>query len=623
MKTARLRGVVRGIGGSIALFAALSCARSAEAVQPHTSQNISLVAGWNAVYVEVAPEQTADEIFASWPVDHVGLYDPASFLATRQFSADWNSQGLPRENMIAWYRGVPEASSLKSIPAGSVLVTFCKQASFLATLRGVPAAPRTTWHVTGPDTVYNFIGFSVSQRTEIAAYLEGSPCENVESVGYYRVGGDDSGEVPESRAVRTFDKFVNDGGVLLMPSTKISDWSGVLNVSPMGGVDFGQDSSMGKLAIRNDGKTERTVRVEFAQALNHDELFKSPTLPSFFHVIDMDTAVTNAFWEKVELYGKTLYKKLAPGETWNLGFGLDRKKLQENELRKGLSFGALIKVSEDSSAHAKAVVPICGETSGNATEGWPNGLWVADVELDSIRMVELRRVVETNNVGGVQVVMTNAIETALSEKSSTGGKFKLRLPIHRDREGTTRLLQRVVSAGSTSENGTFNYKLYAGAAKPLDTDTTLMRISAVCLPTELPVIEASKGNLWSTDNATGESIGELNFEFTVAPNGATSILRHPYHPQHDGLRWDFKTSAPDGDDVYNYKYDVKPETFSVKSEIKLVIDYGEGVRLWNPEESYTGTCEWSLSGLRHDGKVVVSGPMTIRRISPAAQLTLK
>jgi hypothetical protein len=174
-----------------------------------------------------------------------------------------------------------------------------------------------------------------------------------------------------------------------------------------------------------------------------------------------------------------------------------------------------------------------------------------------------------------------------------------------------------VLAGTVAAYGTCDYKLYAGSATPPATDQALMRISAVCLPTETPVIARSAGDLWegAPEGAT--------FAFTVAGDGATSLLRHPYHPQHDGLRWDFKTSAPDGDDVYNYKYDVKPETFSVKSEIKLVIDYGEGVRLWNPEESYTGTCEWSLSGLRHDGKVVVSGPMTIRRISPAAQLTLK
>ena len=38
------------------------------------------------------------------------------------------------------------------------------------------------------------------------------------------------------------DRTVSDGGVLLLPSDKISNWSGVLNVSPINGIDFGQES---------------------------------------------------------------------------------------------------------------------------------------------------------------------------------------------------------------------------------------------------------------------------------------------------------------------------------------------------------------------------------------------
>ncbi len=625
MKTAKILCVLKG-KGRLSLFAALLFAWSAEAALPHTSQNISLVSGWNAVYIEVSPEQTADELFAAWPVDHVGLYDPASFLATRQFSADWTSQGLRREAMAAWYREAPEASTLKRVPAGSVLVTFCKSSSFLATLRGAPAAPRTTWHVTGTNTVYNFVGFSVSQTTDITAYLEGSPCENAKSLAYYRIGGNDSNASPQSLEVRTWNKNVSDGDVLLLPSDEISDWSGVLHVSPVSGVNFGQNSNKEKLSIRNDGKTSREVRLSIEQALNHDELFSSERMPVCVTFRDMDVAVTNADWWGWEIYGSAAYKTLAPGETWNLEVGLYRSVLQEGETRKGLPFGALLKVSDTSAAHAKVVVPIYGETSGEVTEDWQNGLWVADVEFNMVRMVDLTRVITTNEVDDVEVVTTNVVEVALSENTKSGGKFKLRLPVHRDREGRTRLLQRVVAAGSTTEDGTFNYKLYAGAAKPPDMSKTLMRISAVCLPTETPVIEASEGDLWKRywDFDDGEKRrGTVKFDFTVAPDGATSLLRHPYHPQHDGLRWDFKTKAPDGDDVYNYKFDVKPETFSVKSEIKLTIVYDSGITEWNPTDTFNGTCEWLLSGLRHDGDIVVSGPMVLKRVSSVEQLVLK
>ena len=618
----------------ISLSLALGWAFHAEALMPHTSQNISLRSGWNAIYVEVGPEQTPDELFASWPVTHVGLYDPASFLATRQFSAEWNSQGMSSGAMAVWYRDVPEASSLKSVPAGSVLVTFNTNATtFVDTLHGGPAAPRTTWHVTGTNTVYNFVGFSVSQETDIAAYLEGSPCENVKSRAYYRIRGDDPNAAPGAREVRTTDRTVNDGDVLLLPSDTISDWSGVLNISPLNGIDFGQNSSLGALAIRNDGTTNRRVRLEFVSPHNAADLYKTYELPAYVHVRDPDVSWKIEDWQAYYAFdswsqvlahgtgfGKTLYKTIAPGETWNLQFGLDRSGLQEQDRLKGQPFGMLINVTEDSAAHAKAVIPIYGETSGESPDEWDCGLWVADVEFNSVRMVDLKRSIETNEVGGVEVVTTNVVETSLSDSTKTGGKFKVRLPVHRDREGKLRLLQRVVVAGEVAADGTYNYSLYAGAATPSTTGKTIMRISSVCLPTETPVIEASQDKLRDYHL---EATRTATFEFTVGASGATSLLRHPYHPQHDGLRWDFATRAPDGDDMYNYASDVKPETFSVQNEINLMYSVGVGVEQWSPEYEFNGTCKWTLSGLRHDGVIVLSGPMVFRRISPIAQLKLK
>ena len=480
MRNAQRCGALRE---GLALCTSILFTLSAQAVRPHTSQAFAFTYGWNAIYVEVSPEQTAAELFATWPVDHVGIYDPASFLATRQFSADWTSQGLTREAMAVWYRSAPEASTLKRVPAGSVLVTFCtNDTGFVETFRGVPAPPRTTWHVTDTNTVYNFVGFSVSQTTDIAAYLEGSPCENVKSLAYYRIVGDDSGASPQSLEVRTWNSTVSDGDVLLLPSDKISDWSGPLHVSPINGVDFGQTGMKAQLSVRNDGKTNRTVRVGLDEALNHDELFNSENLPYYIYMRNMDGAVTNALWDADEnhYYGMAWYKKLAPGETWNIEFGLNRRYFQDAEMRKGLPFGALLKVTDNSPAHAKVVVPICGETSGESFSDWQNGLWIADVELGSIRMVGLKRVIESSVVNGVTVVTTNVVESSLSATTPTGGKFKMRLPIHRDRQGRTRLLQRVVAAGDVAADGTVNYRLYAGTATLPDTAKTVMRISSVC-----------------------------------------------------------------------------------------------------------------------------------------------
>ena len=579
--TARLSGVCLSFACVFPLVAG--------AVAPYTTQSLSLVQGWNAVYVEVAPDAAADDLFADWPVDHVGLYDPASFLATRQFGADWDSEGLTGSSMALWKRGFPEASSLSRVPAGSVLVTYCTNESHSVTIRGVPAAPRTTWHVSGTNAVYNFFGFSTTQQTDISAYLEGSPCEGVKSRAYYRIVGDNLDAGPGPLEVRTWNSKVSDGDVLLLPSDDLSDWSGVLFVSPMTGIDFGQNGVKATLTVRNDGKSPRTVSVALEQAANAAELQLSGTLPLCLHVRDADVARTNAAWSAaLSGYGPVTKKELAPDETWRLEFGLDRTAF--SSLVKGLSFGALLRITEDGDSHAKVVVPLAGETSGVVVPdaALPVGLWVADVQFDHV-------LAPGSTVG-----------------TETGGAAKLRLPIHIDANGKVRLLQRVVTAGEIAADGTYTYRLYAGSAVVPTTATMVTRISAVCLPTETPVIEAA-----------GESDSVIAFSFAVAADGATSILRHPLHPQHDGLRWDFSTPAPSGDDFQNYKGDVKPETFSVGNRIEMSFGLNGGEAAWNPEGTKSGTCRWTFSGLMRQGNIVLSGPMTVKRVSSVAEIVLE
>ena len=579
--TARLSGVCLSFACVFPLVAG--------AVAPYTTQSLSLVQGWNAVYVEVAPDAAADDLFADWPVDHVGLYDPASFLATRQFGADWDSEGLTGSSMALWKRGFPEASPLSRVPAGSVLVTYCTNESHSVTIRGVPAAPRTTWHVSGTNAVYNFFGFSTTQQTDISAYLEGSPCEGVKSRVYYRIVGDNLDAGPDPLEVRTWNSKVSDGDVLLLPSDDLSDWSGVLFVSPMNGIDFGQNGVKATLTVRNDGKSPRTVSVALEQAANAAELQLSGTLPLCLHVRDADVARTNAAWSAaLSGYGPVAKKELAPDETWRLEFGLDRTAF--SSLVKGLSFGALLRITEDGDSHAKVVVPLAGETSGVVVPdaALPVGLWVADVQFDHV-------LAPGSTVG-----------------TETGGAAKLRLPIHIDANGKVRLLQRVVTAGEIAADGTYTYRLYAGSAVVPTTATMVTRISAVCLPTETPVIEAA-----------GESDSVIAFSFAVAADGATSILRHPLHPQHDGLRWDFSTPAPSGDDFQNYKGDVKPETFSVGNRIEMSFGLNGGEAAWNPEDTKSGTCRWTFSGLMRQGNIVLSGPMTVKRVSSVAEIVLE
>ena len=572
---------------AVAVCAAVPSAASAEVT---VRQDITLKRGWNAVYVEVAPTTTPDETFADWPVKSVGFYDPASFLATRQFAQAWDSQGLSMSPVAMWHRGIPEASRIKTIPAGTVCLVFSTNTSPTAvSIVGVPAAPRMTWHVTDTNEVYNFVGFSLQPGAKIAPsdYLEGFDGDFLKS-GFHIFSGIYEDRAPSITPIFSSTK-VADGDVLLVASDSQSDWSGVLNVSPMGGLDFGRDSSKAALSIRNDGEEARTVAVAMEIAASYGDV----VLPrSAVHIRDADVALTNAAWNVAGGVGSPIAtKRLAAGETWKLEFGIDRRAF-ESEV-KGRSFGALLRVTDvDGASKMRVEVPLVGETSGGtaASRMWPGGLWVAEVEFSRI------------------------VTPGKTTETETGGTVKLRLPIHIDSHGTMRLLQRVVSAGETAADGTYAYHLYAGTATVPATANVAMRISAVCLPTETPIVEAT-GGLAGADGVT--------FAFTVAGDGATSLLRHPLHPQHDGLRWDFKTPAPSGDELSNYKGDVKPETFSVQNEINLKFNLNGGEAAWNPEETKSGKVTWKLTNLMRQGPITLVGDMTIRRISPQTELVLE
>ena len=567
----------------------LACAFAAHA-DVVVRQNFVLKYGWNAVYVEVAPTQSPDEVFADWPVKSVGFYDPATFLATRQFAQTWDSHGLSMNAVAMWHRDYPEASQVQLIPAGTVcLVCSTNTADTAVSIVGVPAAPRITWHITNTNEVYNFVGFSLKEGESVSPndYLSGFD-GNLLKGGFFKFSGRNHDRAPQVMAIYQTTK-VSDGDVLLVASDRQSDWSGALYVSPMNGLDFGSDQSLAMFSVRNDGEDGRTVAVDMVC----DPAYGEVSLPrSAVHIRDAAVALTNAAWAALSDEGSAVARKwLAAGETWRVEFGLDRAAFDTGA--RGRKFGALLRVTDvDGTSKMRVAVPLVGETSGESATSrtWPGGLWVADVAFDRI------------------------VAPGSPAETETGGTAKLRLPIHIDAAGKVRLLQRVVSAGEVEADGTYVYRLYAGTATVPTTANVAMRISAVCLPTEQPVVEATGGS-FSTNGVT--------FAFTVAGDGATSLLRHPLHPQHDGLRWDFKTPAPSGDVFSNYKGDVKPETFSVQNEINLTFNLNGGEAPWNAELTKSGTCRWKLTNLMRQGPITLVGDMTIKRVSPQTELVLE
>jgi hypothetical protein len=560
----------------ITLLAGLFCTLHAAVSAQEMAQTIHLVPGWNAVHLTVSPSLVADALFRDWPVQSVGVYDAAAFTRTRQFDATGSSEGLRSPAVRIWHRQLPGDSDVFALPANAVLLCFATN-TFSATLYGTPEALRYSWHPTGPATVYNYIGIAIAPGAmpSLAAYCSGLKLNALEANVMYGLN-------PQAAAFGPVGPTtpVANGLVLAMSADQVVDWSGVFHVSPQYGVAFGSETTLQPLTIRNDAATARRARLAylFGEAAN------ALAIPPRCDVLYRDTSGTAADTGWLPLPA-LLEKSLQPGEVWKLTLALNREQFAA--VAAGTRYGGLLRVEDaDGGSCFRTTIPLSAVSDGGAAgaRAWPAGLWVADAQLDKV----------------TQVVNDSKLVQAIP----AGGNMKLRLPLHVDRDGRMTLLQRVVAAGAAAEDGTVAFALYAGNAPiPAGADRS-MRISAVCLPVDQPAI-AGEGTFGA----------DALFGFAVGAGSAANPLRHALHPNHDGLRADFQTPAPPGDDFENYVSKVKPELFSVSNAVSFVWDtLPAGAAAWNPEETLHGTLTWDFAGLRREGTLRAQGRFTMRRV---------
>jgi len=528
--------------------------------------------GWNAVYLPVTPEATADEIFADWPTDKVGFYDQAAFLRTKQFdtSAEDTTLGAVESGMKLWVRGKPGESTFSRLIANGIYIFNATGNVSSVKVRGIPAAMRISWHVCiSTNQPLNFVGIST----------DGEEAELTEE-GYFR--GLDTGWTYGEEVIRdlwgsddepTLDFFrggvpkKGNLGVVAMDAAKASDWSGALYVEPMVGVDFGTNLCQSVLRVRNEGGTNRQVRVSLRASAN---ALPVPAL------LCRDMRVGGEW--KAFSPSAPFECVLVRGTTLPLQIAIDRSQFEG--VPAGTEYGAILDVTDVSTAnptHFRTAVPLSVRSDGGAwlkTE-WPAGLWAVDLALDKV-----------------------------ADKKA-GSTMTARVLVHVDTNGVMNLMQRA-RVGSR-------------------------RISSAVLPTDM---SATSGTI-TTNNMHAVSDGTVAFgsgtfgtgamfDWTVSDRSRVNPFRHPKHPDHDGLDWDFKDTLPSGDNFTNYVATVKPELFSISNRLELTWADQDGAS-WSPAEKLTGSCVWTLYGLRHEhnGIIKTSGTFTMKRVSKAGLEAIK
>lgn len=530
------------------------------------SQSISAKVGWNAIYVNVVPERSADELFANWKTDSISVYRTIS---VGDLGALRGDNAAPETRYFTWHRDMPEASTLHQLPGDCVLV-FKASEAFDDTIVGMPVARQMAWEP--GENATNYFGISTIGTTVTAeAYHTGLPTSS--ALSYFQIYG--TSAEPTLSAV-TSSKKLSSGQALVVRNVKAGAWSGAFTLSPHDGIDFGESKTLSAVTIKNQTGIKQTFKVK----LNGSNGQGAPTFTLYRReVLDHSEEAWKVFTPD------TIYsKELEADAAWTFFIGLDRSQFETAD--DGASRVAILTVCSDAPAYHMEQIPVSAKAytlQSDTEEGkWPNGLWLLEAQMDTVT-----RIVSSDG--------------SVEQDMPTASKMPVRLLMYVDGNQQMKLLQRVTLAVLGEAGLKQSQLLYGPNATLPGTENDTIRLSTPLMPVDVPVVPLQ-----------GTFLGQASGSFTVGEDSPSNPWKHAYHPEHDGLDWDFKTKAPSGDTFQNYMGTVKPETWSIGNTLEMTWDAPSAI--WSPEESYTGRLTWTITGLRHEAPLVVCGKFTFRRI---------
>jgi hypothetical protein len=553
----------------------------------YAQQTITLSKGWNAVYIQVQPEDSrCDVVFADWPVTSVSLYNMAHNVA--RFTENPDEPLNRGDEFLTWGPGLPSgANSLNNVIAGHAYLLF-STAAVTRTLTGRPAVPRIAWV---PSTnACNLVGFRQSATATFGSYLAGAGFD-LAKLTVYSVSGTNSLE-PTKLQIGGFTGLstapITPGKAYYIACDKVSSYSGPVNVSPAGsdGIYFPSNSVYQTLRLKNEYGTPLHVTLHMTNSVAAPST-DVPVLP-VLHVFDYLEG-----WLSLTAQSRTLQA----GEEWTLPLALDR-----TDMVPGVSYGGLLVCTDEAGGRVEVPLEAAYGQPDPTHALWPSGLWVGKARLDKVSQV--------------------LADGTIVADAKAGGALEFRLILHVDTEQRCRLLQRVIIAGAEETNGTWKASLFVDEAKvPLGMKSA--RISSVAFGmknTDITWDEVYHGE----QSGFGKN---LRFTYTLAADDPVNPFRHPYHPDHDGLDAKFKTKLPTGDAPSNYIGAIKPELFSITNTVTLAWTnapaVGGGSVLWNPSERVTGKIDFQVGGLRREGAILMKGEFELRRISQVGTLSLE
>lgn len=546
----------------------------------NATQTITLRPGWNAVFIEVQPEDNAaDTVLGPLPV--ASAWARAERLTAVDYIQNASEEAFNEAGWLGWFHpSRPEAflNNLHAVHANRAYLIKCTNAAPIIwnltgrpslrqldwvpdayTLRGLPVDPA------GPPTFLSFFRSSKAHFNTTSGVME----------RIYRLNG--SGQWTQVSS----NDFMKSGEAYWIYTRGASDYVAPLRATlELGdGLDFGTELTELPVRLRNMSSGPMNAMIRDvgggAAALAYYQF--SPTL--------------GAQWPSLP---SPLVASSAAGGEARVRLGIRRQNIG------GSSFESVLEVKDG--AGTRFMIPVSAEKA-NATAGMNQyaGLWVGLATINAV----------------------SEVNSASNDPTPTKSEMNLRLILHVNASGQARLLKEVIQMwrnGTTADDGNGNQVVTKTGSYVLLTDDALIpQFSGATLRDG-----ESVGRRLSTagydfpDNATNNYVNltgsfgiglSLFATLTMPYDSPTNPFKHKFHPDHDNLNARF-----DGPAV---------ESYTTTRQIQLSFEAspppgGPAV----PDYGYSlmgGTYRETINGL-HKKAIHLSGTFRLTRLSEIAVL---
>lgn len=550
------------------------------------TQSVTLLPGWNSILLQVTPtDPTVGTVFSNGAIDSV--WEARTRVSTVQFIQNQNEVVF---NRAGWSVYIPTNriesinNDLFAVAANhSYLVKLTGTASVTISISGRPSLRQQPFQ---PDA-YTLRGFNVDPAAPptFQTFFGSSAAHTDPATGLvrniYRLNNSSS----QWELVNPGDTLAS-GVAYWVYTTGASSYAGPLAAATIigDGLDYGTVSSQLLLSLQN---TTPGAVASFLTDLG------SGTRPLAYY--QFAPGDLNPAW--VDLPQVQPFS-VDPGATRNLSLAVRRGQMT------GTNYSTVFQITDGQGT--RILVPVSASrpaavvsASGGIPVSLQAGLWAGDITV--------------NAVAETRVNPTNPTPT----KST----FDLRLLVHVDTNGVTRLLREVIQMfqpGSTTNNALGQAVVSQSGRYVLLTDDTLLsQFQGATVRDGVPVGRRFSTSSFDFDPPGGTNYVTMNGNFgisntvgctiTLQPTTPTNPFLHRYHPDHDNLDGNYQPITAGTPEVFTIVRQIQLQFTSADPTGQTIDpDYGYRSIGGNYTETVTGLHNNPLmsSGVFHLTKVI-------------------